>query len=428
MTGKLRFALGGYTFFMKRRYAWCNVVLGMVISASSLQAEWHFLGDENDIYEAARDKTIEIYKDTIDVFRKEEEPPHISEQKRLKEAWDEVLPKLKEGAALLQERDTLPPKRLIGRDKRAVQEDMQALFDDILHDLTGTMISQERRRLDALRLEIEKNRSLIADYKESRISAPEASTFLTTRAEYDRKIVCLQKRNEVLRQRIVELKKDLKARFASIGVNLNEAQIDALLSRIDGEDIINLTVTMHTLHYITQQIAALMEQSGESLKQAKRYYAMYALLQEFVVYIQTRYIDTNRNVYLPKVDAVIAQTTEMIRQTQRLKMLEEDPMRKNVYGHNLEALTLTLKTARRYKQDLIAAQKRVAQARNMAQKNLQMAQNTYKTVVLSSQLYDLIEQSSQTFVEVSRMQVPHIIPFENRQMARTYRELTERMR
>jgi hypothetical protein len=64
-------------------------------------------------------------------------------------------------------------------------------------------------------------------------------------------------------------------------------------------------------------------------------------------------------------------------------------------------------------------------AQNIARKNMQLAHNTYKTVVLSADLYALISENQNLFSEISRIQVPNIIPFENMQIEKKYNELTK---
>jgi hypothetical protein len=67
------------------------------------------------------------------------------------------------------------------------------------------------------------------------------------------------------------------------------------------------------------------------------------------------------------------------------------------------------------------------EAQKVALANLRVSKNTYETVSLSADLYDLISESQEMFVEISKIQVPDIIPFENVQLKQKYRELTEKI-
>jgi hypothetical protein len=171
-----------------------------------------------------------------------------------------------------------------------------------------------------------------------------------------------------------------------------------------------------------------MKENEESYEQAKRYYGMYALLQEFVVYIQQRYIDKIDGEYVPKVDKIARYTQEMIRETSRLRALEDAPTRRAVYARNLKSLKLTLAAAKRYKKDLLAAKARVLEAQKTAKKNMLVAKNTYKTVILSSRLHELIMRSRAEYEQIGKLQVPPIIPFKNKQLEKTYKEITNKIR
>jgi hypothetical protein len=67
------------------------------------------------------------------------------------------------------------------------------------------------------------------------------------------------------------------------------------------------------------------------------------------------------------------------------------------------------------------------EAQQTAKKNLQMAKNTYKTVILSSRLHELIVRSRAEYEQIGKMQVPPIVPFENKQLEKTYKEITKKI-
>jgi predicted nucleic-acid-binding protein len=217
----------------------------------------------------------------------------------------------------------------------------------------------------------------------------------------------------------------LRNNFDEIGVHLSSEQIEVLLARVDGDDIIQIALVMETLKQITAQIMQLMKESGEELKQAKKYYGMHQVLLELVVYIQQKYIDKSNTVYLPRIDKIIADSKQMIEDTKRLRDQEEEYSRRAVYAKNIDALELTLKVAKRYREDLLKARNNMIEAQKISLANLKLSKNTYATVSLSADLYTLISESQTMFEEVSKIQVPSIVPFENMQIRQKYLELTD---
>ncbi len=76
------------------------------------------------------------------------------------------------------------------------------------------------------------------------------------------------------------------ARFQLIGLDLDLEQIKVLLSRVDSENIIQMSVVFDVLKQITKQLMELTQSSGEEIKTAKKYYGMHVVLIEMVIHMQ----------------------------------------------------------------------------------------------------------------------------------------------
>ena len=401
--------------------------LTVLMLGSTLHADWSdtLLKKSSALYDETREKTIQIYKDTL-----QSKPLNHEEMRkqRLNNAWDGVVGQLKEGTEYIDELKQAPDSAWIGKDKEDIREDLNALFDQIVKGLVGSDLMAYKEQMADLKAKIAENNENILSYREKRIGAPESSTLYTTKSEYDKKIAEAKAENKILQNKMRIIKKQLRQNFSDIGVKLSDAQVDVLLTRVDGDDIIQISLMMDTLKYITQQILHLMQESKEELTQAKRYYGMHEVLLELVVYIQQKYIDKVNNVYLPKIDKIIDDSKNMMVLTQRLRANEEDAKRSAVYAHNLEAQALTLKVAQQYREDLVRSRDRMIEAQKVARANLMLSKNTYETVSLSADLYDLISESQQMFAEVSKIQVPQIVPFQNLQIQQKYQELTNQLK
>jgi len=390
-------------------------------------ADWSsdVLKKGTELYDSTKSRTIRLYNEKMEP---ETLSPEVMRVQRLNRAWDNVLDELQEGTVYIDAKKTAPESSWIGKDKEDVQKDINELFDTIIEGLVDDDLSSYKNGLEKLKAEISQNRAEILTCREKKIAAPVSSRLHTTRSEYDEKIGELQDENRILENEIRIIKSHLKKSFEQIGVMLSMEQIEVLLTRVDGDDIIKISVVMDTLQYITRQILHLMQESNEELVQAKKYYGMHQVLLELVVYIQQQYIDKTDQEYIPKITAIIDHAQEMIVQTERLKAEEEDSRRVSVYNHNIEALQWTAKVARQYRSDLIDSKQKMIEAQKVAQANLNVSRNTYETVSLSADLYDLISESQTMFVEIGKIQIPDIVPFENLQMQQKYKELTDSLK
>jgi len=372
------------------------------------------------------DKTVTYTKAKL---TPKESTPEDIRQKRFKQTWDSLRDKFIDGYKLYDEKNKTPESSIlrIGKDKEDVQEEIDELLNDIMHVLIDDDLLAYKSKIERIKKQIKASEIKLAEYKEARISAPNESLVYTTQVGYDLKIKNTRKEIANLKHQIIKVQNDLKKSFIAIGIEISTQQIEILLARANGDDVIQISLIMDLLKQITNQIMHLMKSSNESLTQAKRYYGMHMMSLALVVHIQQHFIDKVDNQYIPKIAHISNEAERMMDQTEDLIDSETNIYRQELYRANLKSQTLTLKVAKLYKQDLIASRAKLIQAQERAKKNLQVAYNTYSTVSLSSGLYDLIAQSQLMFNEISKIQIPNIIPFENIQIEQKYRELTTKI-
>ena len=341
--------------------------------------------------------------------------------------WEKVFDDLGEGVESLNALENAPKKRWIGSDKKSIQEDIDTILETLIETLSSDELFAHREKIATLKKNIKENKEDILLYREKKIGAPISSLIYTTKSGFDGKIADKYVENAIYKNDIRIVKEELRNNFQKIGIVLTKDQIDVLLSRIDGEDIIQISLVMDILKEITTQIIELMTQSSEEMFYAKKYYGMHLITLKLVVYIQQKYINKVNSEYLPKIEVLITTAQNMMLETKQLKHKEENTQRRAIYAKNLEAQQLAYRASKRYKNDLIASKKSMLQAQKRAKADLALSANTYKTVTLSSELYNLIVSSQQTLAQVHKIQMPFIVPFENKEMQTKYKELTSLM-
>jgi len=400
-----------------------RIHLILLASITFIQADWKsdMLKQGTELYETTRDKTVELYKELKPSELSKEE----SKEEHMNTLWDELLPDLEKGLEYTDKLEKAPDSSWIGSDKKDIQEDLDKVFNRIIDTLIEDDFLSYKKGINSLRQDIAANKNTIAFYREKKISAPVQSKIKTTKSEYAEKIEALQEENKNNEIRIGQIKQKLIQQFSDIGVNLTPEQINVLLTRVDGDDIIQMALMMDVLKHITQQIMVLMKENNEDLTYAKKYYGLHLVTLELVVYIQQKYIDKVDNLYIPKIDNIMFEAKKMVAETKRLAASEASERRRSIYEKNVQAQELTAHVAELYRQDLITSKVSMINAQKITKKNLQLARNTYKTVVLSADLYELISESQHMFSEVSKIQVPNIVPFENMQIQKKYYELTK---
>jgi hypothetical protein len=70
----------------------------------------------------------------------------------------------------------------------------------------------------------------------------------------------------------------------------------------------------------------------------------------------------------------------------------------------------------------------MSQAHSLLVEDYKLAVNTLNTVTMSSQVSNLINDSSQLFDKIMAMQAPELVPFNNIQMQKEFSALTDKIK
>lgn len=402
-----------------------KTLLTLTLLLTFANAEWS--DSITNAYDVTKEKSQEFYNSA----KQKLEPTQLTQEeikeKRFGKLWEEVFEEYKEGVSLLDNSKNAPNSAWFEKDKLDYQADLDNVLNTIIKILTNDDLLSYKNEIAYKRGEIIELKSDIITYREKIVAAPKESMIYTTKSKYQEKIKDAKDGIAVFQNDIEIIKERLEKRFSNNGIELSMGQIDVLLTRVDGDDIIQMTVIMDVLNKITQQILSLMKESNEELSQAKKYYGMHLISWQLVIHIQQKYINKVKHNFVPQIEHIIAQTEQMIRKTTRLYEMENDYNKKNIYQKNLNIQQETKKVAQTYKEQLIMAKNEMKKAQKLSLSNLKLAQNTYHTVSLSSELYSVISESQTLFNKIAKIQMPNIAPFENKKIKKKYQEITGKL-
>ena len=349
---------------------------------------------------------------------------NVTRDTRYKLVWKNSFDKFEEASNLELKLDNTPDAswKFWQTNKDDINEDIDSLINSIIDEIAGIDLLEYKRKVAKYREKIEELREDIAKLRESKILASTKE-----KKEYEDDIAKLKKQIKSIEDGIKEIKKELKKSFRENKISLNAKQIDTLLDRVDGDDIIEMSVILDILKYINSQIAQLVKESGEDLNRAKKYYAMHLVSLKLVVHIQQKYIDKVNSEYIPKLNKIEEKTKKLKYDTEIMIDKSSDERRALIYKKNLEAQNLTLRVVTLYKNALLKSIESVKKAQLISIENLKVADNTLKTVLLSSDLYSVISESKAMFNRVISIQMPEIVPFENLKIKQEFKKMTTRL-
>jgi predicted RNA-binding protein YlqC (UPF0109 family)/regulator of replication initiation timing len=312
------------------------------------------------------------------------------------QVWNDVTPKLEEVLQLEEEQESLPDSAWIMRDKQDNKSDINELLDEAVAILSLSSTDQTRQRIRVLEIQIREMKQSISQYRQERVSAPVQSTWLKTVEDYDAKIEQLNEQIQRNYEEIGKLKNQFAQELSEKGLFINQEQLEVLLSSVVGDDIIQSSIVYDNVKQISQQLMTLTMNSGEDVEISQRYYGMYTVLLKTLLHMQQTFINNLDGKYLPKIDQIVAEVQDTNAITRNLLYAERDKNRRRHLTANLEAQNLTLQTAALYKRHLIGQRGKMVRAMKKTISDLQIAQNTYKTVTLSGELVNLLRTSQKS--------------------------------
>lgn len=337
----------------------------------------------------------------------------------LKNIWPNVLENLDDALNLNTKIDKAPASRWFGADKKSLAKDQFEVFSEIEQLLDSPAISRNRKNINHLRDEISSERQDIAKLKEKRIIASSDE-----KEKLDKKIQKSLNKINAYSNNIDQEKNNLKARLQKMGLLLSNDQIDVLLSRVDSDDIIRMSVVYDVLADITKQLMELTQEFNEDINQARKYYGMHVVLLKFVINMQQSYIIKLEKEYLPKIEHIKNETRQVNQESKALLRTENNSVQRKVLRNNLKAQQLTLKVSKLYAQQLQKQKRKVQEALNQATKDYLVAKNTFDTVKLSAELIRLMKSNQASFNALMNIQIPEIVPFKNIEMQKKFEELS----
>ncbi len=362
--------------------------------------------------------------------------PFVGDE-RFGQLFEEVVPILEETRGLVDQHADLPDKSRLPftEDKQSNSAAINELLDAAIVILGNSEVSDYRQKIRDANELIQGSHEAIADYRRQRVSAKWArdqsqidkvNPFELSKESIDEQIENEEKEIQKQEKRLVELKKQFAKELSDIGVVVDEAAVESLLSSVSGDDIVSMAVVFENIKNVTAQLQNLTQQSGEALDVSKRYYGMYVVMVHVMDRIQKSFVRDVREKHIPKLKAFSKQADENIAQARSIMELKGgDPV---LLSANIESNKLTQQTAILYI-DYLQRNAALIEAENRrAQKNLATAMNTYNTVKLSSDVASLMKSGRRDFDALMKLQIPQLREFSNESIRREFERMTVELR
>ena len=355
----------------------------------------------------------------------------------------EVIDTLEESIAFLDEEINLPEDSFFGKDKDDVKEEIDDFLDELFVMLELSKVVELRETYGEIEKKINSENNKLSELKREQVFAPaESESSLSkivpdskytdsikefiaeTKGDYE-KIIQIKKKNiKGYENELDKIAVGISEALYEKNITMDPEQLKVWLSSAIGDDILSMSVVFSHIKDITIQLEELTASSGENLAYAKKYYGMVVMLHKLIVYMQKRFIADVENNIKPKLRQITNEANSNLNESRKLYKKNKN---NQILKSNIDASKITIKAINLYLKIVNSQQGKIKKALRISLEQEKVAINTYKTVKLSSMVSALINNGLKTFDTLSKLQIPDMAKFENKEIQEQFRKLTLRM-
>ena len=349
----------------------------------------------------------------------------------LVEKWGSLTETLSDALSLRDRQETLPASSWFGADRTSNARKIDELLDRALEILAQGRAGDLRRQALELRSEIPKLRLEADGLRNQRISAPESSRlpWVKTRAKIDERLSELDGEITDRERALSAVNAQLAEALRELGLQLDDRQIDILLSSVTGDDLLQNAVVFSNVRAMVEKLAELSREDRDNLEINRRYSGLYLVLNDLLIHTQEELVRKIDGEYKPRL-VEIGREAEALRREALAKASQAgySDLQKKSFVLNAESNAMTLRVAELYTQLLDSQRRGILDNLADLRRSRDLAENTYRTVRSSGDLRNLIRSGLELFDSIHALSMPEILPFENEAIRREFEEINKRLR
>ena len=364
----------------------------------------------------------------------DDEVPPVSQDSLpdyLAESWQKLTGTLTEALSLRDEQETLPESAWFGSDKGSNGKKINKLLDAALDILVQGRAGEMRNEAAALRAELSGLRQEADTLRNQRITAPESSMlpWKKTRAKVDERLKELDQEIRSKEAALASLNGQLADALREMGLELDQSQIDVLLSSVTGDDLLRNTVVFANVKSVVEKLEVLAQNDQNDLEISRRYTGMYLVLNDLLIHTQEELVRKIDGEYKPRLADLIREAETLRTEAQnRSNQKGYTEAQQKSFALNAESNAMTARVARLYVELLDSQRKGILENLQGLRRNRDLAENTYRTVRSSGDLRNLIHSGLALFDSIHGLSMPQLQPFESEAMRREFEEINKRLK
>ena len=382
-----------------------------------------YVNKDNIIHTEYQDTTENIDINTTEVNPIELEDKE--QQEYYESISDDIQSELDNAREVYANIDKAPTSSLFG-SKESFDDDLNAIFSDILDDLNDNRLEDFRDDIESAMENINNLNVEIKEYQEEQKSAPKESYIETTIDGYSKKIKDLEYEIKLSTNDIKNNNHSIRNYLFVLGIRVNSKKMNMLLLRADRDDIVDMALIMNMLKKESQNLRKEIYSSELTIDDTKKYYDISRILFKFIIYKKNIY-DKHLDNYIEFLDNNVENNQVVYKRSLKEMREEKNKIRLRTYKKNIKILKIFRQASLRYKSDLLKQKKRLRQIEYISMRNLKMLQNSFDVLSHSSESIKPIVNIEKEFDKIIKRYLIIVEKFKSNDVKRKYIELTHQI-
>jgi lipopolysaccharide biosynthesis regulator YciM len=150
-------------------------------------------------------------------------------------------------------------------------------------------------------------------------------------------------------------------------------------------------------------------------------------MAEMVLYSQRVYAKRINEIYLVALNQLERDIQDAISFAEQSISKQKNEANVKILKQNIESNKFSNEVVDMYREILLAQEKNLKKAMKDSKNNVDVAYSTFDTVTISSNLVNLIDTTQDEFNKVMNMQIPQIVPFENKILEERFVDISNKI-
>lgn len=304
----------------------------------------------------------------------------------------------------------------------------ERLLRDARDVLGKSELNGDFEAIDHLR---RKNRELaqkIVELKRKRVSAPKSSwnPLVETRGDVDEKLRELPEEINGNEAEIEDRKRKILQTMRERGIDLSDGELNYFLVSAEGDELLRLMAIAENMKSIQGIMERQLAEDPDNVELARIYTGMCLVSLDAFAHAHDSAIG-NISGYRKKLESIAEGARANHEEAARLKKRAAQNEMANVEA-NLAINERTLEVAEMYDSLLQRRARNLAESKENVKRRVELARNTYKTMVNGGSLIDLVSQGSRDYALLVNFEMPELKNLYDAAMLNAFADISEKIR